>query len=218
MRWAKCSLFSARKFVRTVYLRGWLRYPINLPVNIWEVRWNVNTRQGSTVHNKNKTVMGAGGWGLVVFIRWFPTNESPDSIPLSSRKYGSCSDGSPQIHDLTNSMDFYEETRMDICKEIPYYSLGKVFRRQHGLESERMVWKREGSSKLHEWTFHDDLWLGFVLKERTRGGTHDISRWGESFKKILGIHVASAIATNPVSGLYSENRIARSWFTPCIGL
>ena len=71
MRWAKCSLFSARKFVRTVYLRGWLRCPINLPVNIWKVRWNVNTLQGSTVHNKNKTVMDAGSWGLVVFIRWF---------------------------------------------------------------------------------------------------------------------------------------------------
>ena len=71
MRWAKCSLFIARKFVRTVYLRGWLRCPINLPVNIWKVRWNVNTLLGSTVHNKNKTVMDAGSWGLVVSIRWF---------------------------------------------------------------------------------------------------------------------------------------------------
>ena len=88
--------------------------------------------------------------------------------------------------------------------------MGKVFRRQHGLESERMVWKPEGSSKLHEWSFHDDLWYSCWRKGRV---VELIIYQGEVslFKKILG---TIAIATNPASGLYSENPIARSWFRP----
>ena len=44
---------------------------------------------------------------------------------------------SPQIDDLTNSMDFYEGKRPAIWKRIPYSFLRKDSRRQQRLERER---------------------------------------------------------------------------------
>ena len=80
---------------------------------------------------------------------------------------------SPEIEDLINSVAFYKEKRLAIC-----YFLGKVFQRQHRLEREPEygLKPREGSSKLQKWPFHDELWLRFVLKKKTRGGPYDISR------------------------------------------
>ena len=94
--------------------------------------------------------------------------------------------------------------------------MGKVFRRQPALGSERVVWKREGSSKLHEWSFMmtfgcDSCWRKGRMVELMIF-QDEVSR----FKNILGI--AIAIGTNPASGFYFENRIARSWLSPCVGL
>ena len=65
---------------------------------------------------------------------------------------------SAQMDDsTTRSMNSRGKAAGELGK-IPYSFL------EHGLKT------RGSSSKLHEWSFHDDLWLRFVLKKKTRGG------------------------------------------------
>ena len=116
----------------------------------------------------------------------------------------------------------------------------KVFRRRHRLENEREhdLKMRGFSTQLdrYEWPFHDDLWLRFLLKTKTRGGPMIFQDEVSRLKTYL---VTIVIATNPASALFLsrrlqsiiidhrflffENRTAWSplfvrWFRSCVGL
>ena len=109
---------------------------------------------------------------------------------------------SPQIDHLTNSMDFYEEKRLDIWKISVILSWRKFS--DVGVDwrkSESMIWKRDGFEAA------DDLWLRFVLKKKTRGGPDDSNLRWVVLKTYL---VTIAIATNPMRWVRWETTRTRN--------